>query len=407
VTGTGRALLAMIAGQLGVHAALGGLRMATPLQALGEGYSPWAVGVLLALFAAAPVVLALHAGRMADRLGYRHPMQVAVALVVAGALVAVVSTADDGWLHFALLCLSALLVGAGANIGMIATQRAAGHLAGTGVERVRVFSWLGIAPSFANVVGPVSAGLMIDAGGFRAAYLLMLALPLMGLWFARRVPAGPVVVAPSAATGEAATAWHLLREPGMKRLLFVNWLLSTCWDVHNFAVPILGHERGFSASTIGLILGAFTLSVSLVRLVIPLLAQHLREVTVVRAAMVGTALVFVLYPLAPTPLAMMGCALLLGISLGVVQPMLMSTLFQLTPTHRHGEALAFRSMSINASSTAMPLLFGLLGTTLGAAALFWLIGAAVGAGNWSARRLQDALTRAGNQVDSTAGPRSG
>ena len=41
---------------------MAGLRMAAPLQALREGYSAWAVGLLLALFAAAPVVLALHAG---------------------------------------------------------------------------------------------------------------------------------------------------------------------------------------------------------------------------------------------------------------------------------------------------------------------------------------------------------
>jgi hypothetical protein len=65
------------------------------------------------------------------------------------------------------------------------------------------------------------------------------------------------------------TAWDLLRSPGLKRLLVVNWLLSMCWDVHTFAVPILGHERNFSASTIGLILGSFTLSVTLVRMPYP------------------------------------------------------------------------------------------------------------------------------------------
>jgi len=67
--GSGRLLAALIAGQLGLHSAMAGLRMAAPLQALREGHSPWAVGLLLALFAAAPVLLALHAGRLADRLG--------------------------------------------------------------------------------------------------------------------------------------------------------------------------------------------------------------------------------------------------------------------------------------------------------------------------------------------------
>jgi hypothetical protein len=47
----------------------------------------------------------------------------------------------------------------------------------------------------------------------------------------------------------------LLRVPLMCRLLLVNWLLASCWDVHTFVVPLLGHERAFSASVIGSILG--------------------------------------------------------------------------------------------------------------------------------------------------------
>ena len=54
--GSGRILLALIAGQVGMHSAMAGLRMAAPLQALREGYSAWSVGLLLALFAAAPVL---------------------------------------------------------------------------------------------------------------------------------------------------------------------------------------------------------------------------------------------------------------------------------------------------------------------------------------------------------------
>jgi hypothetical protein len=46
----------------------------------------------------------------------------------------------------------------------------------------------------------------------------------------------------------------------MRRLLMVNWLLASCWDVHTFVVPVLGHERGFSASAIGSILGAFAVA---------------------------------------------------------------------------------------------------------------------------------------------------
>ena len=377
-------IVGLILGQLGLHSAMAGVRMAAPLQALREGYSPWIVGLLLALFAAVPVLLALPAGRLADRHGYHRPVRLAAALSVSGVLLAVAACWATGPAHLALLLVAACLCGAGANTGMIAIQRTAGRSARDNTERVRVFSWLGLAPSFSNVIGPVLAGLLIDASGFAAAYAAMLLGPLVSVIVARSVPR-EALQAPLPTAGR--TAWDLWRLPGMARLMIVNWLLSACWDVHSFAVPILGHERGFSASTIGLVLGTFPLSVTAVRALIPMLAHWVDEVTVLRAAMVGTGLVFAVYPLLPSPWLMAGCALLLGVTLGCVQPMIMSTLHRLTPHDRHGEAIALRSMTLNLSSTVLPLLFGVAGTALGVAPLFWLMGGAVGGGNVLARAL--------------------
>jgi MFS family permease len=384
--GFGRLLAALVASQIGLHAAMAGLRMAAPLDALARGATPWRVGLLLALFAAAPVLLAMAAGRLADRWGFHRPMRLAAALVGAGLLLALVSSALRGTPAALLLAAAAVTTGGGANIGLIAVQRTGGLTARDPVERVRVFSWLGIAPSLSNVVGPVAAGLLIDRGGFGLAYAALLMLPLVSLLAARAVP-GAAARSPRAASARAPLR-ELFALPGMKRLLVVNWLLSMCWDVHSFAVPILGHEHGFSATTIGLVLGSFTLSVTAVRVLIPWLARHLRPAQVVPAAMLTTALIFVAYPFASQPWLMGACALALGVPLGCVQPMLMSVLHHLTPEDRHGQALAFRSMTINASSTVMPLLFGAAGAAVGAAAMFWLVGALVGSGAGLARRLR-------------------
>ena len=383
---SGRLLLGLVAGQLGVHAVMAGLRLASSLQALREGYSVWSVGLLLALFAAAPVLIAFPAGRLVDRLGYHRPVLIAVASTMVGALMAVLSTWLQGDWHFALLCAAAVAVGAGTNVGMLTIQRAAGMAAHDSVERVRVFSWLGVAAPLSNVLGPVMVGFVIDAAGFRAAYLALLLLPLLTLFTMRYVPAFKRL--PVHADAHTRRAWDLLLAPGMRRLLVVNWLLSMCWDVHLFAVPILGHDRGFSASTLGLILGCFTATVTLVRAFIPFIAARLDEVTVLRAAMVGAAAVFAAYPLTTTPWSMAACSMLLGVALGSVQPMVMSMLHRLTPDSRHGESLALRSLVSHASSTLMPLVFGASGTVIGAAVLFWLVGAGVGGGSWLARGLR-------------------
>ena len=374
-------LLALIVGQVCLHACMAGVRVAAPLAALADGRSALAVGVLLSLFAAGPIVFALQAGRLADRHGYHRPLRLAVALCVAGGAVACASQ------HYLALCAAALLCGIGANVGMITIQRSAGRLAGTATERMRVFSWLGLAPALANMLGSVVAGLMIDHGGFRAAFGVLALMPLASLACARWVEADIARPAPAAGERPRRAAWALLRLPQLRRLLLVNWLLSASWDLHSFVLPVLGHERGMSASSIGAILGLFAAAVAAVRLVVPLLAHRLREEQVLTVAMCCVAVVLGVYPFVYAVPAMATCAVLLGLALGSVQPMIMSTLHHITPSDRHGEALALRSMTINFASSAMPLLFGAGGAAIGAGALFWVMGAAVGAGSLQARRL--------------------
>lgn len=164
-------------------------------------------------------------------------------------------------------------------------------------------------------------------------------------------------------------------------------MLSSCWDVHTFVVPLLGYERGLSASVIGSILGAFAIAATLIRMLMPLIADHLREAAVITAAMVAAALLFAVYPLLPSALALGACSVLLGFALGSVQPMIMSMLHQITPAHRHGEALGLRLVAINGSSVVMPLLFGSASALVGVAGLFWVVGAVVGLGSRLAWRL--------------------
>ena len=73
--------------------------------------------------------------------------------------------------------------------------------------------------------------------------------------------------------------------------------------------------------------------------------------------------------------------MLAGFALGSVQPMIMSTLHQITPHDRHGEALGLRLMTINASSVLMPMLFGSAGALVGVGSVFWASGLLVGAGS--------------------------
>lgn len=380
MSGLSRPLARLIAGQICLHACMAGTRMAAPLLALRAGYSEAAVGVLLALFALTQVFLALPAGRYVDRHGLKRPLAWSIAVASSGAALAVV------WPVFPVLCASALMTGGATGAAVIALQRHVGRMTDDPTQLRQVFSWLSIGPAISNFIGPLAAGLLIDHAGFRAAFALMALLPLLCWWWVRHVREAPGHAAPADAV--PGRAMDLLRDRSFRRLLIVNWVMASCWDVHTFVVPVLGHELGFSASVIGAILGAFAIAAAAVRVVLPLVAAHLREHRVIAAAMAVCALVFAVYPLMRSPLAMGLCSVLLGLALGCVQPMVMSTLHQITPSHRHGEALGLRLMAINASSVLMPLLFGAAGAIVGIQSVLWAVGAVAGTGIPAALRMK-------------------
>jgi len=378
----------LIGGQIFLHACMAGMRMATPLLALKQGYSPLAVGALLALFALTQVFFALPAGRYVDREGLKKPLLISVTVSCVGASLSAL------WPVFPVLCLSALATGGATGMAVIALQRHVGRMAQNPAELRVAFSWLSIGPAISNFLGPVLAGLLIDyAGpepahisGFQWAFWMLAALPLSTWFWVRSVTE---LLAPQVENHQTPRrALDLLAEPLMRRLLAVNWLLSSCWDVHTFVVPVLGHERGYSASVVGTILGSFAVAAAFIRVCLPFISRHVKEFQIITGSMACTAVLFGVYPLMPSPWAMGLCSILLGLVLGTAQPMIMSTLHQITPPHRHGEALGLRLMSINASSVLMPMLFGAAGSLAGVAPVFWVVGSVVGWGSHMAWRLR-------------------
>ncbi|MGJ7602919.1 MFS transporter [Variovorax sp. LT1R20] len=376
----GSELLRVIGAQVCLHATMAGMRLATPLLALQQGYSAAAVGVLIALFALTQVFLALPAGRFADRHGFKRPLWFSVLAASGGAGLVLVFPI------FPVMCIAALLTGGATGATVIALQRHVGRSATNATQLKRVFSWLAIAPAAANFVGPFLAGMLIDHAGrapadmlaFRVCFAVMAFLPIL-CWLLARGAHEPPRTAPT--PGAVPTrAWDLLREPMFRRLLFVNWLQSSSWDVHAFVLPVLGHDRGISASVIGSILGAFAIAAAAIRVVLPLIASRASERSVILSSTIVTAAMFAVYPLLDSAWTMGICSVILGFALGAVQPMVMSMLHQITPHARHGEALGLRLMTINASSVAMPMLFGSLGALIGIAGVFWVVGGVLALG---------------------------
>lgn len=373
----------VLATLVAVHACMASTRVAASLAVLQQGYPEWVVGALLSLYAVAPILLSLWAGRLADRFGFHRPVTWSVAMALVGAALPVVTQ------QVAALALSALLTGGALSTAAVAIQREAGQMARDADDLKRVFSWVALGPALSNTVAPIITGLLIDHAGYRAAFAFGATLPLLAAWAAWQVPRGaPVTPMPADPAVPGSGALALLRNPRLRNLMLVNVATAAAWDSHSFTVPVVGHARELSASAIGLVLSSFAIASTAVRVVILAWGEHIGEQRALIAAITLATGVLLVYAWLPGTLGMIAGSAVLGIALGSVQPMVLSMLHQAAPPERQGQALAVRMLFTNAATISMPLLFGLIASVTTNAAPMWLMAMVLVAARWPARRLE-------------------
>ena len=377
-------LAAIVAATVLAHAAFNGSRLTISLAALAMGASTLTVGTMMSLVAALPMFLGVPAGRLVDRVGVRVPMMGAAAAV---ALAVLVPAAFPG---VASLYVAAACVGTAFMLFHISVQHAVGEGSAEG-ERKANFGWLALGFSISNFFGPTIAGLAIDHLGFRSTFVLLSTFALASLLLlSMRRRALSHRPGARAKSGSGGGVLELLREPELRRVFIVTGLLASAWDLFVFVMPIYGTSIGLSASTIGLILGAFAVATFVVRLILPWLSRYLREWTMITTTFAIACPAYALFPAMETVPFLAANAFLLGLGLGATQPSVMSLLYAKAPAGRAGEAVGVRSVVLNASSTVLPILFGGVGAAVGVAPVFLTMSGALAAGGFFAHRRRSA-----------------
>jgi MFS family permease len=367
-----------------VHLSFAGCRVIISLTAIHHGATPFTVGVVMSLLTVIAMLFAVRWGRWVDRVGVRGPMLAGAAAILAAMVLA--------WAvpRLETLFVASPLAGSGFFLFHIAAGQAAAVI-GRPEDRIRNFGLLALAFSTSGFLGPVLAGFAIDGIGHRSA-MLALAAPALATILA--LAAGNTDTprhAPAAAAphGERHIA-DFLRIPGFRLVLIVSGALSMAWDLFAFVIPIHGSRIGLTASTIGIILGAFGAAVFAVRLVLPLVAHRVDEWRMLIAAMLLSGATLLAFPLVEGVPLLMALAFLLGVGLGGTQPLVMALLYEKAPAGRGAEVLSVRTWLINFSQTSAPLASGALAAALGMLPVFWAMGATLlVAGALAARRRED------------------
>jgi len=362
------------------HVAFAGDRFTLTLQAVALKASPLAIGILMSLLMVVPMVLSIHMGRWADRFGYARPAALGLAMLAAAGLLAGLVPSMPA------LYAASVFIGSGYTLAHVAINNAVGQMA-PARHLTRSFSTLALGFSVSGLTGPMVAGVVIDHFGHSAAFLCLLAFVLVSLALLL-LPLGrePDPLPPRPAPAEPPSVIGLLRHAPLRAVLIVSGLLSMGWDMFMFLAPLHGVRSGLSATSTGLLMGAFGAGTFAIRLLLPLFNARMTEWRTLSWALFVTALCYVIFPLAATLPLMLTAAFAMGLSLGCGQPMAMSLLHLTAPPSRAGEAVGMRTSIVSASQTLFPLVFGALGSAVGVAAVFWAGATVLASGGAFARR---------------------
>ncbi|MCW5603080.1 MAG: MFS transporter [Burkholderiales bacterium] len=268
----------------------------------------------------------------------------------------------------------AALAGAALVFMQISAHSLTGAL-GEGAARTRNFSILALSMSVTDFIGPVVAGLAIDAFGHVKAYLCLGATSIAGvlvaLYFFRRMPRS----GRASGGGQSQGAFDLLRSADLRRILLASAMVMTGIDLFQLYLPLYGHAVALSATAIGLIMGACAVAGFVARLAIPLLSRKFTERRVLIGSLFLAAAAFSLIPLFSHAWLLGAVAFILGLGLGLGQPLTLVLIYNSSPPGRSGEALGLRLTVSNLMHVVMPVLFGIMGSMLGISWVFWITAA--------------------------------
>jgi len=361
------------------HISFKGSKILISLFAIDLGATPMTIGVLFSMYSLFPVFISVYAGQVSDRIGFRLPMIFGSVGLLGGLLLPFFVPTITA------LFLSATLIGMCYIFYTVSVQHLIGTI-GEGVARTRNFSIFSVVIGLTSLFGPTTAGFAIDGVGYRSTYLLLAlfpVIPIIILMFLRRYLPQP---SPHDGPRTAHRVMDLLGNVPLRRVLVTAGILETGNELVNFLLPIYGHSIRLSASEIGLVIGAYAVSLLFVRALMPVLVRQWGEERVLSNSLLLAGLTCLAFPFVETFVLLLAVSFVMGLGLGCGAPLSLVLAYNRAPAARSGEAMGLRQTVNKGTEVLVPLIFGTLSTAVGMLPVFWLDAVMLSIGGWLMHR---------------------
>lgn len=327
------------------------------------------IGLIAAVYALLPVLLALTFGKLVGRIGEGK-------FVIAGTFFIGVSAAILLYAQsIALLAVGAALSGLAHLACMVGGQTMVALKSPTEKYEDH-FGKYTFSASLGQMLGPIGATLVAGSTGVlprstSAAFALALLLSAIAMvpvisW--RNNP--PTVYARLEDSGTFMAARKLLKKPGIFAAVYTSLAISSTADILVVFLPLYGKENQFSALSIGIIISIRAATSMASRFFLGFLSRRFTT----RQLLISTNLISIVgcaaMAFAPNPIILGVIVFFTGFSLGVGQPLTMTMISQLTMPEERALAVSTRLTGNRLGQFLIPAGARLLAAGSGTKAVF-------------------------------------
>jgi MFS family permease len=326
------------------------------------------IGIVAALYALFPVLLALQFGSWVGKIGEGKFLIAGTVSLAASALALV----------FANSIVTLAIATAFAGVSHLACMVAGQSMVALRAPREnydKYFGYYTFSASLGHLIGPLIAAVVAGSDGtlpkstssaFLFGFILcVLALVPVIKWRDERPS-----VAGSTDQGTYTAALGLMKKPGILAAIYVSLAISSVADVLVVFLPLFGTENNFSPYAIGIILAIRAGTTMISRLFLGRLSNRFSTYQLLMVSTIVSVIACAAMAFAKTPFELGLIVFIAGFSLGIGQPLTMSLVSQKTVANERALAVSARLMGNRFGQFLVPASAGAIAASAGAGGVF-------------------------------------
>ena len=344
-----------------------------------------AIGLIGALYALFPVLLALKFGSWVGKFGEGKFIVIGTSALILSSTALIFSR------DLITLAVSTAFAGL-AHLGLMVGGQTMVALRAPKSDYNRLFGYYTFSASLGQMIGPLTAGFVAGslANGLPAhsnnAFIFAILLSSIALLptFTWR-NSGASVLSTNDQSNTWSAAKSMLSRKEISIAIFISLAISTTGDLLVIFLPLLGTEKGIDPAIIGAILSLRAFGSMISRFSLGLVSKRINDRKLLLLTTTIAAISLALVVFSNNPFMLAGLVFVSGLMLGFGQPLTMAIVSHRTNPDERALAISARLTGNRLGQFILPMISGLLTSALGAGAAFWSMAVLLGLGYLAAR----------------------